>query len=310
MPLASWRPVCRSGQGGPGGWDCGQHPRGPLTPGPTATRPGLPGEEGQALWRAGGEGPGEGRGGCLPLLLARRSAKGPEPGEPRGAIRCRAAACQGLELGWLPGREAPTPRPAPSNAEAAPLGRLLQGSALISAWSCQAHHKPPEPYQPRNTCPPTGLPTKAQVRLGGFPKPRWPQLPSVGGRGESPELLEDIRASVHPSAQGRPRRGWPHAAQQAHRPHGGSRQTPPGEEPEAGAPAHTPREERSQGSPQQAALLSLWVLEDVGSSRDGVRDKGIQHRSTDLAWPRSRPPTHPPHCTEGPGELSGQERRL
>lgn len=144
-----------------------------------------------------------------PLLLARRSAKGPEPGEPRGAIRCRAAACQGLELGWLPGREAPTPRPAPSNAEAAPLGRLLQGSALISAWSCQAHHKPPEPYQPRNTCPPTGLPTKAQVRLGGFPKPRWPQLPSVGGRGESPELLEDIRASVHPSAQGRPRRGWP-----------------------------------------------------------------------------------------------------
>lgn len=72
---------------------------------------------------------------------------------------CRAAASQGLELGWLPGSEAPTPK-------AALLCRLLQGSALISAWSCQAHHKPPEPYQPRNTCPPTGLPPKLESGWG------------------------------------------------------------------------------------------------------------------------------------------------
>lgn len=32
---------------------------------------------------------------------------------------------------------------------------------------------------------------------------------------------------------------------------------------------------------RQAALLSLGVLEDLGSSADGVGDKGTQHR----AWP-------------------------
>lgn len=173
--------------GGPGGWEGGQQSVSPAYPrGPRAVRPALPGED-----RRGGT---ERR----PRRLAshncslRGRLSGPEPGEPHGAISCRTAAFQGLELGWLPGSEAPTPRPAPSNAEAAPLCRLLRGSTLISAWSCQAHHKPPEPYQPRNMCPPTGLPTKAQVRLGGrggLPEAQVAPALLGGKPGKVPELL-------------------------------------------------------------------------------------------------------------------------
>ena len=108
---------------------------------------------------------------------------GPEPREPGWSHQL--SNCQpfrGPELGWLLDREAPTPRPSLSNAEACPLvpGRPASSSRaqLLSqpAWNCQVSHKLPEPepvpaQEPNSHHP--GLPTKTQVRLwwgggGGF----------------------------------------------------------------------------------------------------------------------------------------------
>lgn len=131
---------------------------------------------------------------------------GPEPREPGWSHQL--SNCQpfrGPELGWLLDREAPTPRPSLSNAEACPLvpGRPASSSRaqLLSqpAWNCQVRHKLPEPepvpaQEPNSHHP--GLPTKTQVRLwwgggGGFLlMPRYFLVScGLGGRKTSPLKL-------------------------------------------------------------------------------------------------------------------------
>lgn len=120
-----------------------------------------------------------------------------------------------LEWDWLLDREAPTPRPSSSNAEAC---SLVPGSPASSsraqllsrpAWNCQAHHKPPEPEPAPAQLPPPWPPhqSTSQAAGGGGQSPADAQVAPAplgwGGRKKCPQVITRyLWASVHPFAQG------------------------------------------------------------------------------------------------------------
>lgn len=128
---------------------------------------------------------------------------GPEPGEPHWSHSLHnVQPFRGPALGWLRDGEAPTPRPARSNAEAWPLvpGALPAPPGLSSSLCLPgtARRTPnrlsPSRCQPR-TVTPTPLASLPKHKSGcgggggGLLELRWPQLSQGRHRSKSSQVI-------------------------------------------------------------------------------------------------------------------------